>query len=294
MKSPIIHFKNNGFTLIEMVIVIILVAIIAMVSSKFFTNVVTGYTDTEIRISLSQMGRIAVEKVTRELRNALPNSIRTTSTCIEFIPILTTTTYQHKNISYTLSPPVTSKVLAVDGESSASNQVDALNLTFNPVGGTNYYLSVYPTGSGNGDPYQGTTPGVLSNYSSKTFVNSPSNTITRLTMSASYLYTRHSPTQRLFIVTQPISFCVTSGLLNRHVDYGFNAIQSSTPGGTTSRIAEDLQLSDGGVVTPFNYTTGSQQRNALVIIDFRIMQTDHLGNNNWIRVSHEAQVRNVP
>jgi len=284
-----------GFTMIEMIIVIVLLAIIATISSKFFTNVVIGYNDAEIRMSLSQMGRIAVAKITREVRNALPQSIRISNNCIEFIPILTTTSYQNQSITYT-SPPVSSDPLPVSGESVVAATVDVFNLTFNPVGGSNYYLSVYPTGpgSGAGDPYTGNNPGVLFAYQSKNFVNNPTRTITRLRMNGSYLFLRHSPTQRLFIVTQPVSFCITADALNRHVDYGFSATQVTPPAGTITRIAEDIQLNDGGVVTPFIYTTGSQQRNALVAIDLRIMQLDHLGNDNWIRMNHEVQVRNVP
>jgi len=288
--------QSAGFTLLEMVIVIILLAIIASVSSKFFTNVMSGYADTEIRVSLSQVGRIAVEKVTRELRNALPESVRISSNCIEFIPILATATYQNQSITYT-TPAVASSPLPVSGETAANSQVDVFNLTFNPVGGTNHYLVVYPTGpgSGSGDPYSGSSPGVLFAYSSKSFINSPTNSITRLVMSSSNLFLRQSPTQRLFIVTQPISFCITAGgLLNRHVNYGINATQVAPPVGTITRIVDDMQLTDGGAVTPFTYTTGSQQRNALVTIDLRIKQVDHLGNDNWIRMNHEVQVRNVP
>jgi len=113
-------------------------------------------------------------------------------------------------------------------------------------------------------------------------------------MSSANLFLRHSPTQRLFIVTKAVSFCISAGLLNRHVDYGFNAIQNAPPAGTITRIVEDVQLTDGGVVTPFTYTVGSQQRNALVTVDLRLKQVDQLGNDNWIRMNHEVQVRNVP
>ncbi|MFV2060809.1 MAG: prepilin-type N-terminal cleavage/methylation domain-containing protein [Gammaproteobacteria bacterium] len=286
----------NGFTLVELIIVIVLLGIIATVSSKFFTNTIIGYNDADLRIELSHIGRIATEKVNRELRNAMPQSIRVSNNCLEFIPIISSAHYQDQALTYT-SPTVASMQLPVSGQSLAGNQVDVFNLNFTPQAGSNYYIVVYPIGpgAGNGDPYAATNPGPLVNYLSKSFVNPPANTITRLTLNSAYLFLRHSPQRRLFIVSQPVSYCITANWLQRHGNYGFNALQGTPPAGTVQRVAQDLQLIDAGnPVIPFVFTPGSLVRNAVVKLDFRIRQIDHLGNENWIRMNHEVQMRNVP
>ncbi len=294
--APKTHYDVAAFTLIEMVVVIILLAIIAMVSSQFFSHAIIGYTDAELRISLAHSGRIATEKVTRELRNAMPQSIRVSNNCVEFIPVLSSAHYQDQNITYA-SPAVASKPLPVSGETNSDNQVDVFNLNFTPQAGINYYLVVYPLGAGvsNGDPYVTTSPGSLFGFSSQSIINAPSNSITRLTMDGAYLFLRHSPMRRLFIVTPPISYCVVSNRLQRYSGYGFNNSQATPPGGTIQRIVDDLQLSDAGSsITPFVFSTGTLVRNAVVKLDFRLRQIDQLGNENWLRVNHEVQVRNVP
>ncbi|MFV1982855.1 MAG: type II secretion system protein J [Thiohalomonadales bacterium] len=287
---------NNGFTLIELVIVIVLLGVIATISSKFFTNTIIGYNDADLRIELSHMGRIAIEKVTRELRNAMPRTIRVNNSCIEFIPVISSAHYQDQAVIYS-SPAVASMPLSVSGQAVAVNQVDVFNLNFTPQVGTNYFLAVYPVGpgSGNGDPYASNSPGSLVAYQSKSFVNPPTNTITRLTMNAAFLFFRHSPQRRLFIVAPAVSYCVTGTRLERHSNYGFSITQSTPPAGTIQRIAENIQLSDAGnSVIPFVFIPGTLVRNAVVKLDFRIRQIDHLGNDNWIRLNHEVQIRNVP
>ncbi|VAW92071.1 hypothetical protein MNBD_GAMMA22-2332 [hydrothermal vent metagenome] len=291
-----VHKKSKAFTLVELTIVIILVAIIAAVSSQFFTNVVLGYNDADLRVALSHSGRIATEKVSRELRNAMPQSIRVSNNCIEFIPISSSAHYQDQNLTYT-SPAVASKPLPVSGQNSADNQLDVFNLNFTAQAGMNYYVVVYPLGPGslNADPYITTNPGSLFNYVSQSFINAPSNSITRITMDAAYLFTRHSPMRRLFIVTAPISYCIVANRLQRHTSYGFNSTQASPPLGTIQRVVDDLQLNDSGnPIIPFVFTAGTLVRNAVVKLDFRIRKIDQLGNDNWVRLSHEVQIRNVP
>lgn len=289
-------YHDKGFTLVELVIVIVLLAIIATVSTRFFTNTIIGYNDTDLRVTLSHLGRIATEKVSRELRNAMPQSIRVSNSCLEFIPIVASAHYQDQSLTYT-TPAMPSKPLAVSGQSAANNQVDVFNLNFTAQAGSSYYLVVYPggPGSGSGDPYAASNPGPLASYLSQSFINPPTNSITRLTMNAPYLFLRHSPQRRLFIVTPAVSYCVIGNRLRRYSNYGFNVSQVTPPAGSSLRIIDDIQLIDAGnPVVPFVYTVGTLVRNAVVKLDFRINQLDHLGNNNWIRMNHEVQIRNVP
>jgi len=70
--------RARGVTLIEMVIVIAITAIIAAALSVFISRPVEGYADAARRAELSDIADTALRRMTRDLRTALPNSIRIT------------------------------------------------------------------------------------------------------------------------------------------------------------------------------------------------------------------------
>ena len=70
---------QRGFTLTEAMVVIVITGIIVAVVAVFIPAPVKGYFDTTRRAQLSDVADTAVRRVTRDLRLALPNSIRVTS-----------------------------------------------------------------------------------------------------------------------------------------------------------------------------------------------------------------------
>ena len=87
----------RGFTLIELVMVIVVLGILAAGSVKFIAFSAQGLVDTTERQALASSATIAVEKVMREVRRALPNSVRRFpdggAECIEMVPILYSSEY---------------------------------------------------------------------------------------------------------------------------------------------------------------------------------------------------------
>ncbi|MDD5058405.1 MAG: prepilin-type N-terminal cleavage/methylation domain-containing protein [Sideroxydans sp.] len=86
----------QGFTLIEMIVVIVITGIIASAVAIFIRAPVQGYTDSARRAELTDIADTALRRVSRDLRTALPNSVRVTGACaagpgpcyLEFIPTL--------------------------------------------------------------------------------------------------------------------------------------------------------------------------------------------------------------
>ncbi len=66
-------------TLIEMVIVIAITAIIASAVAVFISRPVEGYADAARRAEMTDIADTALRRMTRDLRTALSNSIRTTT-----------------------------------------------------------------------------------------------------------------------------------------------------------------------------------------------------------------------
>jgi MSHA biogenesis protein MshO len=81
--------KQRGFTLIEMIITIIIVGIIFLGIAGFVELGTKGYTVSIDRQRLQNEARFAIEKISREIRYAVPNSFKVTDggNCISFYPI---------------------------------------------------------------------------------------------------------------------------------------------------------------------------------------------------------------
>src|SRR5882762_9279670 len=71
--------SERGVTLIEMVIVISITAIIAGAVSVFISRPVEGYADAARRAEMSDIADTALRRMTRDVRTAVPNSIRITT-----------------------------------------------------------------------------------------------------------------------------------------------------------------------------------------------------------------------
>ncbi|MGF1698176.1 prepilin-type N-terminal cleavage/methylation domain-containing protein [Vibrio lamellibrachiae] len=83
--------KRNGFTLIEMVMTIIIGGILVLGIAGFLELGMKGYSDTVDRQRLQTQARFILEKISREIRHSVPNSIEvsgTTDICVSFYPIL--------------------------------------------------------------------------------------------------------------------------------------------------------------------------------------------------------------
>lgn len=79
-----------GFTLVEVIMVIVITGIIASFVGVFIKGAIDAYVDSARRAELSDMADTAVRRITRDIHLALPNSVRNpvdgSDQCVEFIP----------------------------------------------------------------------------------------------------------------------------------------------------------------------------------------------------------------
>ncbi|MDZ7803399.1 prepilin-type N-terminal cleavage/methylation domain-containing protein [Thiohalophilus sp.] len=268
--------RHTGFTLVELVVVIVVLGAISAGTAVYIVRSMEAYSDTVRRDQLTSTARIAVEKMTRELRNALPNSVRIRCTtpsctssdthCIEFFPVQSGSSYE--------SVPRTAANVSFAAVDYIAPQTPATA-----------YVAVYPYSTSS--LYDKNNPGPLADYDDSN--SDPANGEVYLT--SSHRFTHDSPHKRFFLTGPPISYCLgTGGDLRRYQNYSINSAQPVPPAGSGALLAENLQLSDGGTaVTPFRYDPGSLQRNGVVTLDLRVRQ-----DNEWVRLLHEVQIRNVP
>lgn len=263
--------QRNGYTLIELVMVI---AILGVISVGLFSLVVSSmqqYLLATQRAELTASARVAIERLSRELRNALPNSVRADSTgnCVEFRPIVTGTRYVELPTS------------------SASNSVTAAPF---PLPAGSWSLSVMPllTGDGSQSDMYGPAPLASADIAG---VSAPDgDNVVTITLTAAKQFPRTSPSRRLFVIGAPVSFCITgANQLRRYANYG-NLL--SQPGvadlSNGVLLAENLLAGDAG--TPvFRYLPGTLERNAVLMADLQLQ-----AGTESLRYAHEMQIRNVP
>lgn len=83
----------RGATLIELVTVLALLAIISVAAAVMLSGPIRGYQDTRARAELSDVADLALRRMGREIRLALPNSLRVaTSGGTSYLELLVTRT----------------------------------------------------------------------------------------------------------------------------------------------------------------------------------------------------------
>lgn len=78
---------QRGFTLVELVMVIVIMGVIGGMVAVFMKSPIDAYFDSARRAGLTDVADTTVRRMERDIRTALPNSIRSAGDqCVEFIP----------------------------------------------------------------------------------------------------------------------------------------------------------------------------------------------------------------
>ena len=98
---PVHVTMQKGFTLVELVIVIIMLSALGMMTSSYIGMGVDIYSDTAERDRSLNSVRFVMERLRREVSNALPNSasISAGGQCLTFTPIIASSLYSDFPIS---------------------------------------------------------------------------------------------------------------------------------------------------------------------------------------------------
>jgi MSHA biogenesis protein MshO len=99
--------KARGFTLLELVIVMVLISVTGAFGSRFIADSARLYLGSRERAEALSHGRFAIERLTRELAAAYGPSVRIADNCVYFVPALSAGQYQGNpksgDISFILS-----------------------------------------------------------------------------------------------------------------------------------------------------------------------------------------------
>ena len=83
--TPATHRHEAGFTLVEAIVAIVITGILAGIVAVFIAKPVEGYADSVRRAELTDVADVALRRMARDVRLALPNSLRTVANGFEFV-----------------------------------------------------------------------------------------------------------------------------------------------------------------------------------------------------------------
>jgi len=264
---------QSGFTLIELIVTIVIIGILGVGIANFIGRSVQGYADTGERQQLATIAWIVSEKLSREIRDALPNSFRLNgdNSCLEFIPTIGGSDYLEVPTS---SAETTFEVVPFP------NYVNA------DVDSTRDRVAVYPNSLT--DLYALGNPGTIS--SSRIDQLSAGTTANALTLelTAAHQFLTDSPTRRVFVVRPPVMYCFDGAFLYRYDDYGFQGSMPSS--GLSNQTVMGSRLANGR----FDYVPGTLARNGVVTLGFDVLGDTVDGPAARQSINQEVQIRNVP
>jgi MSHA biogenesis protein MshO len=212
------HRTQQGFTLIEMIMVIVITGIIGSMVAVFLKAPIQQYMDVSRRADMTDIADTALRRVGRDLRLALPNSVRVTGVCD---PVVSTSTCFIEFL-----PTKAGGRYRVGGPGDFLN-FDAPDTTFEVMlgvmppnmlaGATPDQIVVYNLGIPGADAYAG------SNRSA--YVG---NTPTTITIAA-FQFPFDSPGHRFHVINTPVTYAC-DGLDNlwRYWGYPIQPAQPST------------------------------------------------------------------
>ena len=269
-------WRLQGFSLIEVVIVITLLGIVGAMVAVFMKQPIDAYRDTGRRAALVDLADTATRRMARDIRLALPNSLRAASNqCIEFIPTKAGGRYRAETSSTGAGDILDFSV--ADSSFDVFGNLGALPAAQRPATGD--LVVIYNLGITGSDAYN------LDNVSTITSVTSasPESAIAITAMK----FPLASGSSRFQVVPsgeKVVSYACSGGKLYRFANYpytGTSACQSPT--GSTPVLASDVSNCN------FVYNGSDLQRNALVQLS---MVFTRAGES--VSLYHEVHVNNTP
>lgn len=268
--------------------VIVIMGVIGGVVAVFMKGPIDAYLASGKRAALTDVADTTVRRIGRDLRRALPNSIRTSgSSCLEFIPTKTGGRYRAEGAG----------ALTFSGTTAAFNMLGDYSNFAGAVLPTDQkiinsdLIVVYNLNLSDADAYPAAPN---NNYSAVTGVG-PYNAGTHETPIAIALkqFPFASPSSRFHVVSgseQVVSYVCNGTNLYRTVsDLPAPAALCPFTGVRASVIASNVDCA--AAATSFSYSGPDLMRNALVSM---ILTVQDSSGSESVRLQHEVHVDNTP
>ena len=282
--------QQQGFTLVELVITLVVSTIVVSFVSLFISGPVTGFADQARRARLVDAADAALRRIGRDVRRALPNSVRTTSgggvVALELIGTI-------DGARYRAQPPGTAdQILDLAAPDASFNALGPFTQVAKPFSSVSHQLAIYNVGVPGADAYE------LANV-----ITPVGTTITigadgasgedRVAVSPPFRFAYPSPTQRVFLVDGAVTYlCDTiAGTLTRYQGYdiALNQAARDSHGELVGAGAAVSLMANQLAACAFSYTPGTAERSGLVSLQFTVE-----AQGESVSLVSQVHVDNVP
>jgi MSHA biogenesis protein MshO len=286
----------SGFTLIELVITIAVGSVVVAFMALFIVTPMTIYTSQTRRAALVDAADSALRFIGRDLRAALPNSVRAGSSgSVTALELLATADGARYQDSGPLSNPALALDLtAADGAFATTvpfTQVPSLTPTKTlPWTSSAYYLSIYNVGVPGADAYE--MANVITPRGTTITISAGATANQNLvTLSSPFHFMFGSPGQRVFLVSGPVSYlCDTAAAtLTRYSGYTIASAQPTSAAVLNAAGASSALVASNVAGCQFVMRAGTAQRNALATLTLQIAQS-----GESVQLLHQVEVVNAP
>ena len=247
---------QRGVTLVEMVVAIVVVGIV-LAATVFFAYPLREAVDTTVRADLTDAADNALQRIAREVRLALPNSVRVVanggSSFIEFIPVRIAGRYRSES-SGAVCDTATDE-LAFDVVDTCFKTLDSMPPADIGSVTTNDFVVLNNYGEGFAGQNAYATSGTLNVRKVAALTDEAVHQMVRFASGTALDRTLHdSPGRRFYIVPgngtapSPVSYECAPPALLRRAGYTMTATQPKQPGdfsgGSSAPLAGNVQSCD--------------------------------------------------
>lgn len=276
MRRRLVH--SSGFTLVELVTVLVLLGISVVGLSTLLGNMSGIYLQSTQREQLLGQSRFVLERLNRELRDAVPNSLRVSNSgswsCLEFVPF--SAVMRYRTIALRPDTLMTMDVVNQDPAFSAA---------------AGQWLLVYPTSPA--DIYAVSSQKVQLHNAPQPDDGDNNSATRRLQFSQAFGFGTASPATRAYLLSSPVSFCALGNEIRRYEGYGLQSSQPVPGSGLSNGALMARQISNDLATRPvFELLPDALTRNSLVQIQLEL--TSEQDSGTVLSYSHLVQVSNVP
>lgn len=280
---PTISARHQGFTLVELIMVIVLMGVIGGIMSVFMRGPIDAYFSSARRAALTDVADTTVRRIARDLHRALPNSIRPNATCansLEFIPTKTGGRYRVDGTNaLTFGASVTTFNMFGDNATFAG---PTFALPNDQIVAAGDLVVVYSLGIPGADAYAGDNTSPITAVGAAVAGETPITITPRVFTLASGSNRFHVVDANEQIVTYVCND--TTSTLYRTATASMTAPNTCNTG---SIIATNVNCAG----TSFAFAPPDLQRNALVTMVLSIQDSSA---TETVNLQHEVHVDNTP
>lgn len=292
---------QSGFSLVEMVVVIMIIAVVAGMMGLFIKAPLQGYVDSARRADLTDVADTAARRLIHDIRSALPNSVRVTSNgSAVYLEYLETAAGGRYNSATTPAGCMTSgncTALTTVGD-LVSGVASSASLELASGGGTlsaSAVVVVYNQSNACPSAYCGDNAPLITGITNGATDTSED----VISFAATTFTTGGSPNNRFQIVSGPVTYVCNpaAGTITRYWGYAMQALQPSdvtlAPLSTASQALLASHVSD----CSFAYATvqeslGTGQSSVAVTIPMILSESGVDGQAESIYLYNSAHVNN--